>query len=53
MSNSQLYHDENKNSASSLKQQPMGRHVAPFEHINMFRANQYLLFLLTTACVTI
>jgi hypothetical protein len=39
-------------SASSLKQQSAGRHVAPLGHIILIRrANQSLLFLLNAACL--
>jgi hypothetical protein len=38
-------------SASSLKQQSVGRHVAPLGHIILIRANQSLLFLLNAVCL--
>ena len=38
-------------SASSLKQQSVGRHVAPLWHIILIRANQSLLFLLNAVCL--
>jgi hypothetical protein len=38
-------------SASSLKQQSAGRHVAPLGTLFWFLANQSLLFLLSAACL--
>ena len=62
----QLYHGENKlifnemmmrsaeldlYSASSLKQQSMGRHVAPPAHIILIPSQPVLLFLLNVVCL--
>jgi len=37
-------------SASSMKQQSAGRHVAPLKHIILMVANQFLLLPLLAAC---
>ena len=38
-------------SASSLKQQSVGRHVAWLDTLSRFRANQSLFFLFDAACL--